>query len=236
VIAFLMEVLFSFYVAGWRATPSSLHDPNLLAGVVTGTIGLLGIIGALVGILAVTHEYRYNTIMYTLTAAKNRTQVFVAKFIAVSCFAIAFSFVFGLLSPLLTSLAIQLHGQTLIQQDIAIWDLLWRALFVGWGFMAFAFIMAMLIRSQVGAIAALFIIPSTVEQLLGLILKNNQFYLPFISLSQVLEHQYKTIGRSGGADAMTPFMSYGKAALVVGIYVAVGGLIAWILFRRRDAN
>ena len=40
-----------------------------------------------------------------------------------------------------------------------------------------AFILAIIIRIQVGAIAAVFLIPSTLENLLGLLLKQNQVYL-----------------------------------------------------------
>jgi hypothetical protein len=67
----------------------------------------------------------------------------------------------------------------------------------------------------------MFLIPGTVEQLLGLLLKKNQVYLPFSALGAVLEHNQ---------------ISYVRAATVVGLYVVVGWIVAWVLFLRRDAN
>jgi hypothetical protein len=74
-------------------------------------------------------------------------------------------------------------------------------------------------RHLVGAIAALFILP-IVEELLGLLLKDNVRYLPMSSLAEVNNHT------TGSASA----------ALLFTAYIAGAFLIAWYFFRRRDAN
>jgi uncharacterized membrane protein len=82
-------------------------------------------------------------------------------------------------------------------------------------------IFAFIIRNQIGTIVALIFLPGTVEGLLGLLLKENNFYLPFSALNGVINQ--------------IPF-SHGKSALVALAYVAVGWIVAALLFKRRDAN
>src|SRR5258706_14974622 len=77
-----MNLLFAFYVTGWRLDAQSLASSSFLASQVNSSINALGLFGALVAMLLVTHEYRYNTIVYTLTANRSRSQVWLAKFIA----------------------------------------------------------------------------------------------------------------------------------------------------------
>jgi ABC-type transport system involved in multi-copper enzyme maturation permease subunit len=172
-------------------------------------------------LLLVTHEYRYNTVLYTLTAVKSRTRVFLAKIIVISGFALLFSLLFAFASPALTSLALSLRGIEIGPQVFNYGDLLWRALFVGWGTAMAAFVIAMLIRVQVGAIVALFLVPATVEQLAGLALKDNAVYLPFRSLANI---------------TFPAEVSPGKSALVFLCYLVPVLLVTWYSFLRRDAN
>jgi ABC-type transport system involved in multi-copper enzyme maturation permease subunit len=219
-----LEFIFAFYGAGIKAATADLHNPHYLASQVTQAISALSILIALVGTLLVTHEYRYNTIMYTLTSSRRRTYILLTKLIVITVFAVVFSLFFGLLSPLLANLGVHLKGHELVHQVIPVGDLVWRSVFAGWGFAMFALILAFLIRIQVGAIVALFFIPTTVEALIGLILKHNAIYLPFTALSLVLDH-----------NPEHP-VSYTHAALTAGIYIVAGWIIAWALFLRRDAN
>ncbi|HET8709544.1 MAG TPA: hypothetical protein VFL85_04685, partial [Candidatus Saccharimonadales bacterium] len=83
-------------------------------------------------------------------------------------------------------------------------------------------LLAVLVRSQVGAIAALFLIPGVIEQLLMRLLKEKSIYLPFTALHSVINFD--------------PKISDIKSALVFGAYLVVGWIIAWIIFLKRDAN
>jgi len=223
--AVAMNMLFAFYVTGWQTKPETLADPNFLSIQVVSAISALGLFAGLVAILLVTHEYRYNTIMYTLTTSKSRTQVLLAKFITVTLFALIFTAFFGLLSPLLSALAVDIRHLHMAPQTFHVWSLAWHSLLAGSAYVLYAFVLAMIIRVQVGSIAALFLIPATVEPLLGLMLKKNAVYLPFSALNAAL-----------GSSPVEQAISANKAALVVVAYVVVGLVVSWILFLKRDAN
>ncbi|MCA9325185.1 ABC transporter permease [Candidatus Saccharibacteria bacterium] len=225
-IALGLEFIFAFYVPGWKINAIDLTSDNFLASQVVSAVNVVSLLIAIVAILAVTHEYRYNTVTYTLTASNSRTKVFFAKFIAVMVFtAVAIAF-YALLSPLLSVLAINLNHRHLGVQVYDVYSLAWRSVLAGVAMSAYGFILAMAIRIQVGALAALFFIPSTVESLLGLILKENAIYLPFGSLNALLG--VNTPGEGA--------VSYTTAALTVGIYVVGGFLLTWFFFLKRDAN
>lgn len=222
-----LNILFAFYVTGWQLDAESLQSANFMASQVVSSVSALGLFGALVGILLVTHEYRYNTIMYTLTANKSRTQVLLAKLVTATVFAVVFTAFFAVLSPLLSLLAINIRNLELGPQSFDVWNIAWRSLMAGWAYVIYGIILALIIRVQVGAIAALFLIP-TVEPLIGLVLKQKQAYLPFMALNNLI-----TVGGQEGPGSSIP---YQRAAIAVGAYVAVGLIVSWILFLRRDAN
>jgi ABC-type transport system involved in multi-copper enzyme maturation permease subunit len=227
--AVLLIILFAFWTEGIKAGSNSapVQDQFKLASLFINAITNLGVFGALVGILSLTHEYRYNTIMYTLTSAKSRTRSLFAKVAAVSLFSIFFTVFVGVLAIGAMYLGLAVKGLTLGHQTFDL-NLLWHALLVGWGYSMFGLIIATFIRHQAGTIAAFFLIPGLVEQLAGLLLKDNRAYLPFMALSQV--------GAQPGMTRSDFILSPGKAACVVLIYVIVGWLVAWYLFLRRDAN
>lgn len=230
-IALLFVIFYAFIIEGLRVNPQSLADPNRLASEPLGAISFVSLIVSLVGLLLITHEYRYSTIMYTLTASRSRTRTLLAKVIVVSGYALVMSVLVVVLAPLMSYLGAHITGHTLVHQVIPVWDLLWRCLLYGWGFAMAALLFGALIRSQVGAIIALFVLPGTAETLLGLLLKHNTVYLPFTALNQVVANQATRQG-----PIQTGHLTPGKGALVFGAYLVVGWLVAWILFLRRDAN
>ena len=210
----------SFYVMGYRGAGGT-GESRLLVGVmsivITNLIFLIGLAGALL----VTHEYRYNTIMYALTSSRSRLGILLAKLIGISVYSVVLTLVLAVLAALLTYAGAEVKGVSLRAQDIPVWDIAWRLAFYGWAYSILAFILAVIIRSQVGTIVALIFVPGPVEGLLGLLLKQNSTYLPFSALNAVVQPSQFT---------------HGKAALVVAVYIAVSGLIAAYLFKRRDAN
>lgn len=225
-VVIVLELIFGFYVSGWRISNSGLHMSSTLAGDVTGAISIVSIFAGLMAVFLFTHEYRYNTIMYTLTSSNSRTKVLVAKILVVSCFAVAFTAIFGAMSPLLSIIGIDLHHLKLVPQVFNYNTLIWHTLFYGWGYSMAALVIAALVRNQIAAIVILLIAPETIEGLLGLILKKNVVYLPFSSLHQVI----------GQGMNYNSSISAARGALVFGCYLIVTWLIAWILFLRRDAN
>jgi ABC-type transport system involved in multi-copper enzyme maturation permease subunit len=228
-ISLVILGIFAFYLQGLKVAPESLGDTHKLAGEVTNAISTVAIFAALAGVLLVTHEYRYSTIMYSLTSSKSRVRVILAKFIAVSLFTIGFSLAIGILSPLFTYAGISLRGLHLVHQDLHIWDLLWRSVFYGWGIAAFGMVLATIIRNQIGAIIALFVLPGVVEGLAGMLLKHNAIYLPYQALNSL-------IGLASSGPAGNISASHGKSVLIFLTYLVVGWAISLTLLLRRDAN
>lgn len=220
-----IAVLFAGFGEGYKATSASLHGSGLLAGEVTSAVSFVSVIAALVGLLLFAHEYRFNTIMYTLTASNSRTKVLVAKIFAVSAFSLVFTLFMAVLSPLLTLAGVHLHGLHMVAQSIPYANLAWRCLFYGWAYAMLALVIAALIRNLVGAIVVLLLFPAIVENLASLLIKENVKYLPFKALDGVLQ-------TSDRGAVLTPT----HAVVVVAAYLIGLWLIAWVLFLRRDAN
>lgn len=221
-LAFLLVIFYAGFIEGYKADAVRALSPSFLSNEVTGAIGAVAVIAALVGVLLVAHEYRYSTIMYTLTASNSRSKSLFAKWVAITVYALVFTVIVSILSPVATSIGLHLKGTHLVDQVFYYRDLAWRTLFFGWGYAMLGMLLALLSRNVVGAVAGLFMLPATIEPLLSLLLKHNQVYLPATSLGAVIQY--------------SPYISYGKAALVFAVYAVVGGFVAWTLFLRRDAN
>lgn len=219
ILALVLVGFVSFYVEGFR---SMVSNPDWLSATLGGVSSTIGIFVAIVAILLITHEYRHNTIMYTLTIANSRTKVLLAKLIAMSSFAVVFAAVtcgFAILAYCIGVSLAPKEGVELVAPNFY-WDDVFRLLYFVVAYTLLALVLGFILRHVVGAIASLFIVP-TVEVLLALVLKGNAKYLPFTALEQV------------HTQAM---WSAGKAALLFTVYLVVAWLVAWYLFRRRDAN
>lgn len=224
-LAIALSAFFSFYLNGFKAKPEDALNMFHLQSEISQTIGILPLFGALVAILLIAHEYRYSTIMYTLTSSNSRTKVLIAKFITISVYSIVFVALGTLVSSLAMYLGLGIKDISLMEQTVFWKDILWQGLFYSWAYGVAGLLLGFLFRHVVGSIATLFLMPSTIEPLLSLLLKDNAKYLPFNSLSNVL-------GNMGGTVSLSP----GKAAQVFGIYLIIGWIVAWVLFVRRDAN
>ncbi|MEO6760747.1 MAG: hypothetical protein ABI220_00005, partial [Candidatus Saccharimonadales bacterium] len=71
VLVAALVTFISFYIEGWRLTPAELQNPNLFSTEVTEALRFM-VFGAVVAILLMSHEYRYNTIMHTLISSNKR--------------------------------------------------------------------------------------------------------------------------------------------------------------------
>jgi ABC-2 type transport system permease protein len=228
ILAFCLVLMlfFGFYISGWKIDHADLLNPNSLANDVTGAVGTLSIFVSLIAILLFANEYRYNTIMYTLTSSNSRTKVLLSKILVITGFSVAFTLIVGILAPVLSNLGVHAHHLTLVHQTYHYGDLAWRSFYFGWCYAMAGLVIAALTRSQVGALVTIFIFPSVVESLIGLALKNNSVYLPFTSLATL-------IGTGANyRNSITPF----HAALVFTTYLVVGLGFTWYLFLKRDAT
>jgi ABC-2 type transport system permease protein len=225
-IAACIVILYAFYIEGIRAG-DSVQSAMKLASEIPGGIQAVSALAAVVGLLLMTHEYRYNTIMYTLTSTRRRLTVLLAKVLAVSLFAVLFALLVSVLAPAMAYFGLSIKGLHLAPQQFPLWDLAWQGVFYTWAYSMFGLLFAVLFRSQVASIIVLLFAPGVVESLAGLLLKDNAKYLPFSSMGQVLQ---------AGMHVGPNQLSAGHAAVLVLGYLAFGWVIATILFVRRDAN
>jgi ABC-type transport system involved in multi-copper enzyme maturation permease subunit len=224
---FLIMCVYAFWVEGYKAGDGSrsVADLHKIAFLIRDAVGNLAFFGGIVGILCFTNEYRYNTIMYTLTASNSRVRILLSKIFAVTLFSVFFTLFVAVFATILMYIGLSVKDLSLGHQSLPV-DIIYRAFFTSWGYAMIGLLFASLIRSQVGAIATFFIFPAFVEPLAGLALKDNRIYLPFTAMQQV----------SVPSPDLKHALSPGKAALVFSAYIVVGWIVAWYLFLKRDAN
>jgi ABC-2 type transport system permease protein len=225
IICLLIVALFAGFGSGFRGTPADMQHADYLASQSTSAVVFVGMILAFVGLLLAGHEYRYNTIMYTLTASNRRTKVLVAKLVAITAFALLASLLMAVFSPICTVVGAHLAGKHIGAQTFDVWSLLWRCLFCGWGYAMYAFILLLIIRNQIGAIVTYLLLPLLGENILMQLFKHSGQYLPFTALQSVVQ-----------PDALGNHTTSAHAAVVVLLYVLVGLVVSTILFVKRDAN
>ncbi len=225
-ICLAFTILIAFYALGYRLTAVEASGSNALADSPHAVIQFVGLLLGLVGILMITHEYRYNTIMYTLTAARRRWQTLASKIIVITTFAVVVGAAITIISPYLTKFGVNLRGTQLAPQDLPLGTIVLKSMLYCWGCAMFGAIIATLIRVQAGAIVIYLLMPLLVENILVLLLKDNTKYLPFTALSHVV--------RDGPVSAGA--LSYTQTVLVVLSYIVVGWLVTLVLFNKRDAN
>jgi ABC-type transport system involved in multi-copper enzyme maturation permease subunit len=224
-IVLVLVSLFAGYGDGFRGSAASLKVPDLLMTESFQAIAFMGLVLAFAGLLLVGHEYRYNTIIYTLTSSNSRMKVLFAKLLAISVFAALASLLVACFAPMCALIGIHLHGHQLVPQQFDFWSVIWRCIFVGWCYAMYAFILIAIMRNQVGAIVTFLLVPLIGESILGLIFKSKQQYFPFISLQSVAVPQ-----RLGNHTTVT------HAVTVSLTYIAIGLIVSAFLFIRRDAN
>jgi len=225
-LMFALMFFFGFYVGGWHLDKLDLLDPHQLYRTAQQSINFLAIFPALIGLLLITHEYRHNTIAYSLTLSNSRSKVLASKIIVITIISLITTSIVLILAPLFARLGVNANGLKLTHQSFYFSGIAWKGLIFGWGYAMVGLLFGALIRNQIGAIVVLFIVPDTVEGLLSIWLKSNTDYLPFSSLHTMLGAGQDTAGATiSPIHAMYVFMSY----------LIVGWAIAWYLFIRRDA-
>jgi ABC-type transport system involved in multi-copper enzyme maturation permease subunit len=225
-LALLILGFVSFWVGGYKFSgPVTSHFSS---GNIFDVAPALSVFTVIAAILLMGHEYRYNLIVYTLTASNSRSKVLLAKIITTILYTTAMVLVVVSLTIALQILGLHLAGHSLPHQEINISDIFLRLFVYCVGFSLAGLLFATLIRNLIFAIVFMFIVPNTVEALLTLLLKEKAIYLPFSALSQVIG----TANNNG--PLKTGHLSPLKGGVVFGIYLLVGWAVTWYLFVRRD--
>lgn len=212
----------SFYVYGYKDVALATRTPNALSFLLLATTAIIGLFCSFIAILSVGHEYRYSTILYTFTNTASRTKVFFTKWLMVLVVAYYIAALLLVLCGVAFYLGQGLAGAQPMAQTLPGWDFVWRALVAVTAFVSLAFMITAIVRNVVAAIALVLVIPTTIEPILTLLLKDNVQYLPYTAI--------------GNLTAETTRVSSTTSLLVLGAYIAGLALVSYGLFLRRDAN
>lgn len=242
-LALVIVGIYSFYGEGFKdsaAVIAQLQQKHaggsqlFIAGTISVMSHFISLLGGIIALMLITHEYRYNTITYTLTAINSRSKVILAKIVATFGFILVYSILLGLYGLGMIYLGLAFSHNALPHQDINYLTFIGKIVFHAEGYALAALLFGTLIRNMVGSFAALLIIPSAVEGLLSSILRHDSVYMPFMALDQVIQGPSLTGPHVN--EAPTGYLSAPKGALVFICYLVVAWAIAWYLFVRRDAN
>lgn len=216
--------LVSFWVYGYKNVGHAQFSGNVLHEALFMSMGPTGLFLSFIAILQVGHEYRYNTILYSLTSVNSRFKVLFAKWFVITIGTAITATATTVLCAGAFYIGQHLAHIVTLPQTMPDANFVWRAAASVVGSVTFAYIIAILLRSLVGAFAVVLVLPSTVETLLTILLKDNTKYLPYTALGNL------TSTGTSNAPAAT------ESLLIVLAYVVVLGSLSAILFWRRDAN
>ena len=235
-IAYALLAFLAFYVESFKNGQTSLKagfGDSFLAASIPEHSAVLGVFGAIIALLLLTQEYRYGTIVYAITSSNSRTKVLLAKVVTVFLFILVFTLMGDILGLALMLAGAHTAGLMLPDQTFSFGTYFSESLIYCEGYGLAGLLFAALLHNQIGAVATLLLVPSTVEALLRLLLGSKAIYLPFTALSQV-------VPPPATMDKVTAVINGGtltpaKGTLVFLGYLVGGWIIAWILFIRRDA-
>jgi ABC-2 type transport system permease protein len=209
----------------WKTKNLELLSATQPLQIMSDAPGLVALLCAVIAILVVGHEYRHNTIAYTLSASRSRASIMFSKAIVIA----GFTLVFALLSIVVAlicyeiAMFLRLDAFPSLKFDSDVWTAMFKNVMYAGGMALFAWLITTLVRSIVFAIVAFFMVP-TIESMLTIVMKDNTVYLPATALDQVI------------VTSSDPIISPLKAAIVFLIYLVAGSIISYLLFLRRDAN
>lgn len=233
VLSWLLITLFAFWIIGYKGgggADASIPNAKAMEDVFLNGGTVISVFVAIIGALFAVHEYRYNMIMYTLTSSNSRSKVLLAKFLVIGLFTVGFTILSLLFAVICYRLGLSLRHASLPAQD---WDILsttGRTIFYNLSYGFIGLITGLISRNIAAAVVTFFLVPVTVEPLIGILLHDNATYLPFAALEKV------RVTVPEGPMLIHGMISPSRAVGVVCIYLAVATFVTWLLFNRRDAN
>jgi len=241
-LALIIAGIYGFYGEGFNDAANLLKAKTdagaslFIAATVQMMSNFIGLFGGIVALLLITHEYRHGTIVYTLTASNSRTKVLGSKIIAIMGYVFVYSLALTAFGLGMIHLGLAFSHHVLPPQSINYFTYFGKVLFYSEAYALAALLFGTVIRNQVGALAALLIVPGPVEALLSLLLKTNAVYLPFMALQEVVHTPLLPGAHPAHPDNKTGSLTPLHGAEVFLVYLVIGWLITWYLFLRRDAN
>lgn len=230
IIAVLLVILLAGYGEGYRnggqANSQTLNNSLLNMGSFTS------LFAAIVAILAMAHEYRYNTIIHTLVNSNSRTKALLSKVAAVIVYCLLLTLLLCIVTLGGIAMGANLGGHPLPHQEIDYILYYVKAAFFITGTAMAGMLFAVLIRNVVAAFAIFFILPNIIETIANLLIKEKSVYMPFSALNEVLITVPPDVS---GTPFVLGNLSPLEGALIFLAYLIPGWIITWLLFLRRDA-
>ena len=126
ILSLLLIGFIAFWGMGWHGGP--VLTPTRFQDAAFNLLSIMGIFSGIIAILLITHEYRYNTIAYTLTASNSRMKVLLAKMFVVSIYSLvitAITIAFGLGC---LALGAHMNHVNIAAQQFDIYSVAWRSI------------------------------------------------------------------------------------------------------------
>jgi ABC-type transport system involved in multi-copper enzyme maturation permease subunit len=205
---------------------STLSLPNGLVVGFTSTVTLLGVVALCIFAAQTAQEYTFGTLRNLLVRQPSRMKILLGKYLSMALFAL----VMDVLSLIVSvALSYGLAGHAHVSTSAWSTGAGFQALAQGFGnvflatmgFGTLGMILGLLLRSPISSIAIGVIWVLIVENLLTLVIKDANLWLPGSLIGAV---------GNGGDIGIT----YPHALLFSALYLLVGAGIVSVLFKRRD--
>lgn len=204
-------------------------------------VPVISLFASIILVLLVAHEFRHNTISYTLTISNSRSRVVAAKLLVSAAFVLLATLLAMGVAVGTFFVAASIKGLNVPAQDFDWLYIVGRHLTYSLGFTLFGMGIALLVRNLTAAIAALFVLP-TINDIAGYLLSTRDYeptkLLPFSALNRVGNVVTDVMSSSAsfipsGSENQASVM---QALAVFAAYLVGVWLISWILFIKRDGN
>jgi ABC-type transport system involved in multi-copper enzyme maturation permease subunit len=188
--------------------------------------GLLGVIALCVFAAQTAQEYTYGTLRNLLVRQPGRVRLLVGKLIAMKIFALLLVAIAAIVS---VGLSVALSGRAKVSTELwfttegfqAIGESLLNVSISVIYFGIVGMVLGLLLRSPISAISIGVLWLLIIENLIGAVKPGTLDWMP--------GNQLSTIAQGG-----TPDVSYSHALILGTLYVFIGGIVATVLFSRRD--
>jgi ABC-type transport system involved in multi-copper enzyme maturation permease subunit len=201
-------------------------DPGLLALVVGTGFGAPQVLMTLLGVLALTQEFRYGTVTSTYLGEPRRLRVLVAKGVSLALASVV-------ITTLTLAVTMTLSIALIRSQDgnVTVAAQFWQTVAAGFVVMAAYGVVGVaigaLIPNQIAAVVGVLIWMLAVEQMVIPLLPEVGRWMPFAAASSLMQ-----LGPSYGFDDQ--LLSVASGGLVLLGYTAVAIVLALLITPRRD--